>query len=112
MVFPLITAHLSVAAATLGDQRSVPVFARWVGYLNLWMAVLLAPGVLVLFFKTGPFAWNGLFAFWFPLVLFLTWLAIMCVLLLRALNAQRQDELRLGGEEPELEDVRVAAVVA
>lgn len=39
------------------------VFRRWVGYLNIWAALLLAPAVLIYFFKTGPFAWNGILVF-------------------------------------------------
>jgi hypothetical protein len=92
MVFPLIAAHLSVAAATLGDQRSVPVFARWVGYLNLWMAVLLAPGVLVLFFKTGPFAWNGIFTFWLAASAETAYFLTMFVMLRRAIAQQEAED--------------------
>lgn len=87
-------------------------FPRWFGYYSAWECFMYCAGAVAFLPRNGPFAWNGLFAFWFPLVLFLTWLAMMCFLLLRALTAQRQEELRLGGEEPDLEDARIGALAA
>jgi hypothetical protein len=55
---------LSVAFAVLGDRNPEPVFPRWVGFLNVWTAVLTIPGALITLFKSGPFAWNGVLAFW------------------------------------------------
>jgi len=37
-------------------DRTEPVFPRWSGYYCLWTALLVTPGSLVPFFKTGPFA--------------------------------------------------------
>jgi uncharacterized protein (DUF983 family) len=48
------------------------------------------PGVMCLLFKTGPFAWNGLFVFWIPLAVFGSWFVVMSLLLLRAIKNQRQ----------------------
>lgn len=50
------------------------VFPRWFLYLCAWMAVLGLPGLVAIFFFSGPFAWNGIVAFWVPVgayVLFL-----------------------------------------
>lgn len=55
--------------------RGEPVFPRWVGYANLWIAVLYLPELLVFFFTTGPFAWDGLIGFWIPAVLFIAFFA-------------------------------------
>jgi hypothetical protein len=30
------------------------------------MAVLGLPGIIAIYFFTGPFAWNGLIGFWLP----------------------------------------------
>ncbi len=58
-------------AVLVTDTREDPVLPRWVGYLNLWIAVLYLPELLVFVFKTGPFAWDGLIGFWIPAILFI-----------------------------------------
>lgn len=72
-----------VASAIFADQRETPLFPRWTAYLSLWNAVLLVPGGLMAFFKVGPFAWNGVMAFYIPLFVFFVWLVGMTVAMLR-----------------------------
>lgn len=64
------------------------VFPRWLGYFNAWVAVLLLPSALVLFLKTGPFAWNGILAFWLVLVVFCSWFLIMFNEVRKAINRE------------------------
>lgn len=63
--------------AVLGDSAKQPVFPRWIGYFNLWVGILGIGGVLIPLFKSGPFAWDGLFAYWVPLSLFGIWAPVM-----------------------------------
>jgi hypothetical protein len=51
---------------------------------------LFLPDQLLFFFKTGPFAWNGLFAFWVPLSVFGGWFFMVSYLI-------RRDVLRQSG---------------
>ena len=75
--------------AILGDRAEQPLFPRWAGYLSFWTALLSVPGGLISFFKTGPFSWNGLLAYWVPLGVFFVWVVGMSAVMLRA---SRQSE--------------------
>jgi hypothetical protein len=66
---------------------------------NITVAAVSVPGCLVFFHRTGPFAWNGLGAWWIPLAAFGLWMIIMTIYLLRAIdrpvepdNAEQQIE--------------------
>jgi hypothetical protein len=76
----------SFAVAIFRDRSAEPVFPRWAAYLNLWVVFLSIPGCLIVFFKHGPFAFNGFVAFYFPVVVFFVWLVVMTVLALKALR--------------------------
>ena len=75
---------LTIAIASFIDNSPQPVFPRWFGYANLWMAALLLPGQMIFFFKIGPFAWNGLIAFWLAFSVFALWFPLAFYLLRRA----------------------------
>lgn len=75
-----------IALPILMAKEGSEPFPRWVAYVNLWAAVLFAPGQLVLFFKQGIFSWNGIVALWLPFTAFFLWILIMCVAMLRARN--------------------------
>jgi len=64
------------------SPREDPIAPRWFGYLNLWIAVLYLPELLVFFFHDGPFAWNGLIGFWIPAVLFIVFFVVSPFVLL------------------------------
>ena len=73
---------LGVMAIT--DKRKEAEFPRWFGYFSFWVFVLMVPDQLLFFFKSGPFAWNGLFAFWVPLSAFGSWFLVVAYFLRRA----------------------------
>lgn len=80
-----------IAVAILGDKRKQPLFPRWVGYFNIWTALLFSPGGVVVFFKSGPLAWNGLFTFWIPLSVFGIWFGVMTWAMLTAIARQERE---------------------
>lgn len=89
MVFLFVIASGCVMAGSLGvaillDRGERPVFPRWTGYYNVWCALIWVPAAVIPFFKTGPFAWNGLFAWWIPLSVFFTWFVVTTWMMLRA----------------------------
>jgi hypothetical protein len=91
LVTPVPLAMVQVAAlavAILLDKSARPVFPRWAGFYNLWLAVIFLPGVVAAFFKSGPFAWNGIFPFWIPASVFFSWFIVMFFVLRKALRQQ------------------------
>jgi hypothetical protein len=79
-------------ALTIFKDKDEKVFPRWLGYFNLWVALLFLPDVLIYSFKTGPFAWNGMIGFWLPLTVFGVWFFVMFPYLRRAILAQAAEE--------------------
>ncbi|HEY1970930.1 MAG TPA: hypothetical protein VGH89_23455 [Pseudonocardia sp.] len=75
-----------IGVVILQDSRPLPVFPRWSGYFNIWVGLLYTPGTVVVFFRSGPLAWTGLFVFWLPFAAFFAWLITMAYLLLKAVN--------------------------
>lgn len=87
MTFPTpMLQNLAFGAAILKDDAPKPLFPRWAGYFNIWVGLLFLPGCLVTFFKSGPFAWSGLLAFWLPAAVFFTWFIVMTPLMLAAVR--------------------------
>ena len=97
---PAILQSIVIGMAVLGDRRPQPVFPRWVGYFNIWCALLFLPGLLVICFQSGPFAWNGVFAFWLPLTIFGSWFFVMAAVTMKAIG-QEQDELAIAAASPD-----------
>ena len=84
MPTPAVLIQLAVfGVAILGDDPERPVFPRWLAYFSFWVGILFFPGVFVPLFKAGPFAWNGLLAFWVPLGVFGIWTPVMAWAFLR-----------------------------
>jgi len=87
---PAVFQTLSTALGVLMDRQPVPVFPRWFGYLSLWAALLFVPTILPMFFKAGPFAWNGIFGFYVGATAFFAWIITLVILLLRAINDEER----------------------
>lgn len=88
VIWSLWVQVIAIGAAILIDRKPQPTFPRWIGYLNFWVAFLILPAGTVLFFKSGPFAWNGLIAFYTPVVVFAIWFASMTWAVHRNLTQQ------------------------
>ncbi len=83
----LVALCLFIAVAIYLDEQDTPVFARWVGHFNLVIAVALVPAAFAGLTLSGPFAWNGFFAFWVKNFAITLWLIVMGVVLGRSLRS-------------------------
>lgn len=88
VIWSLWVQLIAIGVAILIDRRPVPILPRWLGYLNLWVALLILPAGAVLFFKSGPMAWNGVVGLYLPLTAFVIWIAAMTVTVHRNLSSQ------------------------
>ncbi len=87
MFFPAFSFQLlGVAKAGLTQRQGPPVFPRWFH----WMALLGSPGVISIFFLSGPFAWNGIIGFWVPVGSYMPFLVVTFVQFYKAIVAEKQ----------------------
>jgi hypothetical protein len=82
-----IVQAFALGIVVLRDRRSVPVYPRWFGYFCFWAGVLFAPASLIIFFRHGAFAWNGVVSWWLVLSVFAAWIVVLTGLTVRAVRA-------------------------
>jgi hypothetical protein len=71
MPFPsFITQNWAFAYAILCDDRSRPLFPRYVGVVNVIAPLSFSPALGLHCVKSGVIAWNGALTFWLPAVCF------------------------------------------
>ncbi len=89
MIFPAYTMQLiSMAVVGLMDKDPQPLWPRWACYFNVWVGIAGIGGGLAAFFKSGPFAWNGLIGFYIPVAMFAIWLFVNASLLIKGVKRQ------------------------
>jgi hypothetical protein len=80
----------AVQAGALGlcvlTHRSA-VVPRWVGYFSIWFGLSMFPASLIVFFHSGPFAWNGVFGIYLPLGMFALWYHVVTFYLRKGIKA-------------------------
>lgn len=94
---PLFVWYMSVSLAIFADRDGSPVFPRWSGYLGVWVALLSVPGGVVILFKSGPLAFNGIIGIWIPLGVFFVWIVVMTALGTAAINRRPESPIELVG---------------
>ena len=73
------------------DQNNI--LPKWLGYYTVWQFVTELFAATVWIAKTGPFAWDGLLAFWFNMVLYVPWQIIVYYYIYKAIQNQPEHEL-------------------
>jgi hypothetical protein len=79
---PFMPQYFSFAFAILSDPRPRPLFPRWLAYFNI--------------FKSGPFAWNGLFVFWMPASAFTALFIVNTTWLIKSINSEARESQDAG----------------
>lgn len=76
----------AIGMSILSDDRADAAYPRWAGFLNLWIALMIIPAGLIIFFKDGPLAFDGLLALYMPLAVFFIWIVTMTALTITAIR--------------------------
>lgn len=88
IIAPAVIQLASIAYVSLCQQAQESIFPRWFGYFTLWAATGLLLGEGIFFFKSGPFAWNGLIAFWFAGACFFSWMLVAWYIVWQCIEQQ------------------------
>ena len=73
------------------DQRGI--FPKWLGYFSIWTLVTELVAAPVFITQTGPYAWNGLLAFYQGTVIWVAWQTCVTICLYKAIKNQPLEEL-------------------
>lgn len=85
---PTIVQWSAIGFAVLSDKSADPIYPRWFGFLNFWLAFGAVSGQIIPFVKSGPFAYNGLFGFWAVAAVFFIWVSVTYWYTLKAVKKQ------------------------
>ncbi|MEW5810428.1 MAG: hypothetical protein AB1925_13335 [Actinomycetota bacterium] len=77
-----VTAVLLTGLYLVREHRSLHVFPRWLGWLNIACALMSVPSVFAGTVSSGVLAWDGVIAFGLPSIAFFPWLAAWTYVLL------------------------------
>jgi hypothetical protein len=101
-----ITVYVVWAVAwALGILLNPPdyqVFPRWAAYVTFGSVMCWSTGLVIIFFKSGPFSYAGVPAMWLPISEFFVWLVIIDVLARKAIRRQEHLSLLEGIEKGEM----------
>jgi hypothetical protein len=86
--------YAAIARAVIKDHEysEEPIFPRWIIYVNYLTGLSFVIDVMLAFYRTGPFAWNGLLALYVPATFFGAWFFCMAYVLTKAIRRQAQME--------------------
>ena len=88
----LIAQSVFLALAIYLDRLERPVFQPWVAHFNVVVAAALVPAAFAGLALDGAVAWNGLLSFWLKNAAIAVWIAVMWLVLGRAMRQERAAE--------------------
>jgi hypothetical protein len=93
----LIAQSVILALAIYLDRQARPVFQPWVAHFNLLIAAAMLPAAFAGLALEGPIAWDGVLTFWVRNFAVGLWIAVMGVVLGRAVQRQRAEHEAVAG---------------
>ena len=72
------------------DKRPTPMIPRWLTWMTLAGAATLVTAAGPAFFKSGPFAYHGLLAFYMPMAIWGAYLNLTAWYMYKELDRERE----------------------
>lgn len=98
---------VQMALASLGlvilgrrDPGEPQLMPRWVAYFSFYVTLTFFEVLLLLFFKSGPFAWDGLITYYAILIGFFGWMAAVSLHVSKAMRHLEKEELAAATPQP------------
>ena len=88
---------IAIISFSSANSEKYSAFPRWTGWLTLFQTFCGCAPILALVFNSGPFAWNGVFAFYIPLTTYLVWYLVLSFNMLRAIGYQEREAISQRG---------------
>jgi hypothetical protein len=90
LVFDMTYAVTSLQMIAFGvgflqDDRAVPIVPKWACWYSIWVGFMFVAECLMPFFKTGPFARDGILNFWIEFSIFFFYFPIVIFYMLKAI---------------------------
>jgi hypothetical protein len=95
VIYPTFLEVAAVAVCAFLDKEEM-VFPRWYAWLSVWVPFVFTAELLVFFFKSGPFAFNGAICFWTELGVLCLWLLVTLFVLRKAILSREQAQASHG----------------
>lgn len=99
IAFDMVGIPTMVQMACLGvvilgrrDPGTPQLMPRWVAYLSFFVTLSFFEVLLLLFFKSGPFAWHGVVTYYVILIGFFGWMGAAGFYVLKAVRRLEADE--------------------
>ena len=90
-----ILQYCALGVVALRDTRAKPLFPKWLAWLGIWISLEFLVELIMPYFRSGPFAWNGLFAYWIPFFGPFVWMICVAFFMFKAatrLNEEYESE--------------------
>ncbi len=86
--------YFALGVVAIGDPREKPLFPKWLAWLGIWLGLEFVVELIMPNFRTGPFAWNGLFSYWLPFFGPFVWMVIVTVHMFKATHRLSEEHQR------------------
>ncbi|WP_290589610.1 MULTISPECIES: hypothetical protein [unclassified Ketobacter] len=96
-----IIQYVVFSIAVFLDRKGI--FPKWLGYFSIWTLVTEIVAAPVFITQSGPFAWDGLLAFYQGTIIWVGWQTCVTVYLYKAIKSQPLAELDLPAAESRLD---------